>query len=184
MINVGLRGNLTFRFVNVLNYGILRAPFWLKTRLWRKLSCRSQTATKNRPWGSLAHSWKLLLPFFLTRLITSGSPRMSKIMICGYMMRCHLLELILNIFSVFALGLLDGIQDYFGIQNNNSVAGLLQTVFICSYMLLAPVFGFLGDRYKRKYIMAAGILVWSGTVFASTLLNKDVSNERCRVTMI
>ena len=105
-------------------------------------------------------------------------------MICGYMMRCHLLELILNIFSVFALGLLDGIQDYFGIQNNNSVAGLLQTVFICSYMLLAPVFGFLGDRYKRKYIMAAGILVWSGTVFASTLLNKDVSNERCRVTMI
>ena len=105
-------------------------------------------------------------------------------MICEYMVRCHLLELILNICSVFALGLLDGIQDYFGIQNNNSVAGLLQTVFICSYMLLAPVFGFLGDRYKRKYIMAAGILVWSGTVFASTLLNKDVSNERCRVTMI
>ena len=100
------------------------------------------------------------------------------------MMRCNLLELILNICSVFALGLLDGIQKYFGIQNNDSVAGLLQTAFICSYMLLAPVFGFLGDRYKRKYIMAAGILVWSGTVFASTLLNKDVSNERCSVTMI
>ena len=100
------------------------------------------------------------------------------------MMRCNLLELILNICSVFALGLLDGIQKYFGIQNNDSVAGLLQTVFICSYMLLAPVFGFLGDRYKRKYIMAAGILVWSGTVFASTLLNKDVSNERYSVTMI
>ena len=77
---------------------------------------------------------------------------------------------------------MDKIQKYFDITN--SKAGLLQTVFICSYMVLAPVFGFLGDRYKRKYIMAAGILVWSGTVFASTLLNKDVSNERCRVTMI
>ena len=97
-------------------------------------------------------------------------------------MRCNLLEVILNICSVFLSGLLVRIQKYFGI--NDSEAGLLQTVFICSYMVLAPVFGFLGDRYKRKYIMAAGIFVWSGTVFASTLLNKDVSNERCSVTMI
>ena len=70
-------------------------------------------------------------------------------------------------------GLLDGIQKYFSI--NNSEAGLLQTVFICSYMVLAPVFGYMGDRYKRKYIMAVGILIWSGTVFASTMLDKDVS---------
>lgn len=70
-------------------------------------------------------------------------------------------------------GLLYGIQKYFGIQDNNSAAGLLQTVFICSYMILAPVFGYLGDRYRRKYLMAAGILVWSATVFASTLLSKD-----------
>ncbi|RMX51694.1 hypothetical protein pdam_00008114 [Pocillopora damicornis] len=70
-------------------------------------------------------------------------------------------------------GLLDGIQSYFDIQDNNSAAGLLQTVFICSYMVLAPVFGYLGDRYRRKYLMAAGILVWSGTVFASTMLSKD-----------
>ena len=76
-------------------------------------------------------------------------------------------------------GLLDGIQDYFCI--NNSKAGLLQTVFICSYMVLAPVFGYMGDRYKRKYIMAVGILIWSGTVFASTLLDRDVSTT-CEVT--
>ena len=79
----------------------------------------------------------------------------------------------------FLLGLLDGIQKYFGIQNNNAAAGLLQTVFICSYMVLAPVFGYLGDRYRRKYIMAVGIAVWSGTVFASTLLDKDVSTMKC-----
>lgn len=76
-----------------------------------------------------------------------------------------------------SIGLLDGIQSYFDIQDNNSAAGLLQTVFICSYMVLAPVFGYLGDRYRRKYLMAAGILVWSGTVFASTMLSKDVSTS-------
>lgn len=79
--------------------------------------------------------------------------------------------------SYCSIGLLDGIQSYFDIQDNNSAAGLLQTVFICSYMVLAPVFGYLGDRYRRKYLMAAGILVWSGTVFASTMLSKDVSTS-------
>lgn len=79
--------------------------------------------------------------------------------------------------SYCSIGLLDGIQSYFDIQDNNSAAGLLQTVFICSYMVLAPMFGYLGDRYRRKYLMAAGILVWSGTVFASTMLSKDVSTS-------
>lgn len=73
----------------------------------------------------------------------------------------------------FISGLLNDIQKYFGIENSNSAAGLLQTVFICSYMILAPVFGYLGDRYRRKYLMAVGILIWSGTVFLSTLLSKD-----------
>ena len=81
----------------------------------------------------------------------------------------------LFLYLFFLSGLLNDIQKYFGIQNNNSAAGLLQTVFICSYMVLAPVFGYLGDRYRRKYLMAAGILIWSGTVFLSTLLSKDVS---------
>ena len=87
---------------------------------------------------------------------------------------CQKLFLI-NFVHIFVSGLLNDIQKYFGIQNNNSAAGLLQTVFICSYMVLAPVFGYLGDRYRRKYLMAVGILIWSGTVFLSTLLSKDVS---------
>ncbi|XP_068690503.1 protein spinster homolog 1-like [Montipora foliosa] len=70
-------------------------------------------------------------------------------------------------------GLLDAIQKYFGIEDSNSAAGLLQTVFICSYMILAPIFGYMGDRYKRKYIMAAGIFIWSATVYLSTLLDKN-----------
>jgi len=40
------------------------------------------------------------------------------------------------------LGVLEKIQIYFGI--NNTEGGLLQTVFVCSYMALAPLFGYLG----------------------------------------
>ena len=92
----------------------------------------------------------------------------------------HQMNNLINTRMFFILGLLDGIQKYFGIEDNNSAAGLLQTVFICSYMVLAPVFGYMGDRYKRKYIMAAGILIWSGTVYASTMLSKDVSINQKR----
>lgn len=79
-----------------------------------------------------------------------------------------------DLFAALSSGLLDDIQKYFHIEDNNSAAGLLQTVFICSYMVLAPIFGYMGDRYKRKYIMAAGILIWSGTVYLSTLLDENV----------
>ena len=39
--------------------------------------------------------------------------------------------------------------------------GLLQTIFIISYMLCSPVFGFLGDRFTRKYIITFGIIAWA-----------------------
>ena len=35
--------------------------------------------------------------------------------------------------------------------------GLLQTAFVVCYMLFAPVFGYLGDRYSRKWILGIGI---------------------------
>ena len=35
--------------------------------------------------------------------------------------------------------------------------GLLQTVFVFCYLLFAPVFGYLGDRYSRKWILGIGI---------------------------
>uniref|UniRef100_A0A183BVU0 MFS domain-containing protein n=1 Tax=Globodera pallida TaxID=36090 RepID=A0A183BVU0_GLOPA len=42
--------------------------------------------------------------------------------------------------------------------------GLLQTAFIVSYMLLAPVFGYLGDRMNRKMLILIGMVVWVGAV--------------------
>ncbi|XP_046460298.1 protein spinster-like isoform X3 [Daphnia pulex] len=50
--------------------------------------------------------------------------------------------------------------------------GLLQTAFVAIYMICAPVFGYLGDRYSRRLIMAAGIFVWSLT----TLLGSYMTN--------
>ncbi|KAL2094993.1 hypothetical protein ACEWY4_009712 [Coilia grayii] len=68
-------------------------------------------------------------------------------------------------------GVLLNIQTYFNIKD--STAGLLQTVFICSFMLLAPVFGYLGDRYNRKFIMVAGLAVWIVTTLCSSFITES-----------
>lgn len=51
-------------------------------------------------------------------------------------------------------GVLKDIQDEFQIGDDEG--GLLQTAFVLSYMICAPIFGYLGDRYSRKWIMALG----------------------------
>lgn len=76
-------------------------------------------------------------------------------------------------FLMFAfLGVLTEIEGYFGIDHN--LSGLLQTVFIASYMILAPIFGYLGDRFNRKIIMTFGLVAWSLSTFAGTLVHSDV----------
>lgn len=50
--------------------------------------------------------------------------------------------------------------------------GRINTVFMLGYFLTSPIFGYLGDRSSRKWLIAAGIFIWSlGTVltgYAST----------------
>ncbi|XP_037077335.1 protein spinster-like isoform X2 [Pollicipes pollicipes] len=65
-------------------------------------------------------------------------------------------------------GILTDIQTHFDV--NDSMAGLLQTVFIISYMIFAPLFGFLGDRYSRKWIMALGVFIWSLTTLLGSFM--------------
>lgn len=44
--------------------------------------------------------------------------------------------------------------------------GRVGTMFMIGYFLTSPLFGWLGDRASRKWLIAAGIFVWSlGTVF-------------------
>ena len=55
---------------------------------------------------------------------------------------------------------------------NDGQTGRLVTAFMIGYFVTSPVFGWLGDRCSRKWLIAAGIFVWSvGTVltgFAAT----------------
>jgi len=49
---------------------------------------------------------------------------------------------------------------------NDGQAGRIATAFMIGYFVTSPFFGYLGDRFPRKWLIAAGIFVWSlGTVF-------------------
>ncbi|XP_062553552.1 protein spinster isoform X1 [Armigeres subalbatus] len=65
-------------------------------------------------------------------------------------------------------GVLKDIQDQFQIGDDEG--GLLQTAFVIFYMLFAPLFGYLGDRYSRKWIMALGVLLWSTTTLLGSFM--------------
>ncbi len=58
------------------------------------------------------------------------------------------------------------------LQLKDGDAGRLATAFMFGYFLTSPLFGYLGDRAARKWLIAAGIFIWSlGTVltgFAAT----------------
>jgi len=48
--------------------------------------------------------------------------------------------------------------------------GLIQTSFVICYFASAPIFGFLGDRYSRKWLMAFGVLAWGICTLASSFM--------------
>lgn len=51
------------------------------------------------------------------------------------------------------------------LQIDDEQFGRLATTFMLGYFLTAPVFGYLGDRVSRKWLIAFGVAVWSiGTV--------------------
>ncbi|XP_060115625.1 protein spinster homolog 3-like [Heteronotia binoei] len=70
-------------------------------------------------------------------------------------------------------GVLEKIQMYFGLRD--SKAGLLHTVFILCFLFSAPLFGYLGDRYNRKIILGAGILLWSGVTLGSSFITESMA---------
>ena len=48
-----------------------------------------------------------------------------------------------------------------GDENVDSWMGSLATAFLVSYMLTAPVFGWLADRFSRWKLMGAAVIAWS-----------------------
>ncbi|HEV3410119.1 MAG TPA: MFS transporter [Chthoniobacterales bacterium] len=45
--------------------------------------------------------------------------------------------------------------------NAKAKTGTLATAFLLSYMVSAPIFGYLADRFSRWWIICAGVTVWS-----------------------
>ncbi|KRF80296.1 uncharacterized protein Dvir_GJ22291, isoform E [Drosophila virilis] len=66
-------------------------------------------------------------------------------------------------------GVLTEVKEDFHIDNDN--AGLLQTAFVISYMIFAPLFGYLGDRYSRRWLMAVGVALWSTTTLLGSYMH-------------
>jgi MFS family permease len=67
---------------------------------------------------------------------------------------------------------LEDIKSHFPLSDGQ--IGRINTFFMLGYFLTSPVFGYLGDRASRKWLIAAGIFIWSlGTVltgFATSFL--------------
>ena len=78
----------------------------------------------------------------------------------------------LNLFNFIDRYVLPGVQPL--IQRefhiNDAQTGLLTSAFFFTYMLIAPLTGWLGDRFPRKPLIVAGALIWS----AATLLTATV----------
>lgn len=52
-------------------------------------------------------------------------------------------------------------------QLTDGQLGSLATAFMLGYFLTAPLFGYLGDKFPRKWLIATGVVVWSlGTVLS------------------
>jgi MFS transporter, Spinster family, sphingosine-1-phosphate transporter len=80
----------------------------------------------------------------------------------------------LNLFNYIDRAVLNAVRtplaSHFSISYGES--GRAFTAFMIGYFITCPIFGYLGDRVSRKWLIAAGIFVWSlGTVltgFAGT----------------
>ncbi|POI29480.1 hypothetical protein CIB84_006770 [Bambusicola thoracicus] len=100
--------------------------------------------------------------------VSRNSPAKRDYLIVGVL--CY--ENLINFMDWFIVpGILLDIQKYF--ELSDGAAGLLQTVFILCYMLAAPFFGYLGDRYNRKVILGAGIFFWSAVTLGTSFISES-----------
>ena len=67
------------------------------------------------------------------------------------------------------IGVLNDIEEEFG-MDKEWMGGLIQTAFMVLYMIGAPVFGYFGDRYSRKWLIILGIAMWTASTMISSFM--------------
>ncbi|XP_006819050.1 protein spinster homolog 1-like [Saccoglossus kowalevskii] len=106
----------------------------------------------------------------LTAIVTPGNTATSARAYVTVAILCFVN--LLNYMDRFTVaGNLKDIQHFYSLTD--AEAGALQTVFVCMYMVAAPVFGFLGDRYNRKIIMSFGIFMWTCFTLVGSFIPKQ-----------
>ena len=75
-------------------------------------------------------------------------------------------------------GVLSKIQADFKI--GDAEGGALQTAFVASYMIFAPIFGYTGDRHSRKLIMAFGVFLWTVFTIVGSFMQDYTTFLLCR----
>lgn len=90
--------------------------------------------------------------------------------------RALLLLLAINLFNYIDRYILVAVEPliadhFFAATDEGAMAktGALATAFLVSYMVLAPVFGWLADRFSRWLLIAGGVALWSLASGASGL---------------
>jgi predicted MFS family arabinose efflux permease len=79
----------------------------------------------------------------------------------------------LNFFNYVDRNVLFAVQPLIQLEFkiDDAQMGFLTTVFFICYMVAAPLIAPLADRYPRKWIMAAGAVVWSVATLLSAVTN-------------
>src|SRR6188508_3236548 len=82
--------------------------------------------------------------------------------------RALALLLAINLFNYIDRYILAAVEpliaDHFfkaGDETAMAKTGALATAFLVSYMVLAPLFGWLADRFSRWLLIAGGVALWS-----------------------
>ena len=73
------------------------------------------------------------------------------------------LLLAINLFNYLDRQVLSAVQMRLEGEFGRSKAeiGLLASMFLISYTFAAPVFGWLGDRMPRWWLVGVGVIIWS-----------------------
>jgi len=100
-----------------------------------------------------------------TSTFAPSRPSIRKLACVGLLVFINLINY-MDRYTISAV--LPEIQLFYGIDDTKS--GMLSTSFILSFMVLAPIFGYLGDRYNRLVIMSGGILFWAATTLAGSFV--------------